>query len=92
MSGLTEAERTALVAHMWGRHVSTDVDKLTRMLLPAVERIIADREKALRESIAQEIEDEDSSFGIGEGSGGEYDKGVHQGLRDAARIARGGAR
>lgn len=40
------------------------------------------------ERIAQAIDEEDGSFGVGEGYGGEYDKGVHRGLQDAARIAR----
>lgn len=49
---LSEVERTQLVAHMWGRHVSTNVDLLVTEFAPAVERILAAREQALREEIA----------------------------------------
>lgn len=43
-----------------------------------------------RERIAQAIEAENQSFGVSDDPyGGEYDRGVHQGLLDAASIARG---
>ena len=51
------------------------------------------RYEALREEIAGEIEEENGSIGVSEDPyGGEYDRGVHEGLTNAARITRGGAR
>lgn len=55
--------------------------------------VLAAREQALREEIARDIEEENDSFGVSEDPyGGSYDSGVHEGLTNAARIVRGGAR
>jgi hypothetical protein len=62
----------------------TEAAGIADALAPVVAAMLAKQ----REQIAQAIEAENESFGVGEGHGGEYDKGVHQGLRDAARIAR----
>lgn len=55
MSGLSEAERSALLAFDL-EYANMHADWAQSQVFAAVERIIADREKALRESIAQEIE------------------------------------
>lgn len=59
----------------------------------AVESIVAAREQALREEIAGEIDTANASFGVSEDPyDREYDLGARQGMAEAARIARGGAR
>jgi len=82
MSGLTEAEYQPIAAVAYGNRVPHDHDPL----LLAVERIIADREKALRESIAQEIED------ARDADGDRLPILARFALNAAARIARGGPR
>ena len=86
MSGLTEAEYQPIAAVAYGNRVPHDHDPL----LLAVERIIADREKALRESIARHIEQ--GYLGPNYGRWAALAKSYDEGLRDAANIARGGAR
>lgn len=72
-------------------HSTTVTATLSPSLIAEFERILAVREQALREEIAQQIEACTRTLGATD-PGDPVRAGLIEGYRDAARIARGGAR